>query len=144
MSYEEYQQSQILGHCWSIYLLLTDNFPIPEDFHAQYAVWIESALISGILLISLQIAESYQIHIREEYKFFKDNLEISRYSYTLVGADNQAVFRADSLPHHSADYKGQPLTHSPHHIHDNQGRICSFTGSLQDFIGEASNLILHV
>jgi len=143
MSYEEYQQNQILERCWSIYLLLSANLSIPENFPAQYPVLVEGALISGNLQINLKITEDHQLHLREEYKFSKGNLEISRYSYTLVGADNQTVFRADDLPYHNADYKGQPLAHPPHHIHDNQGHICSFTGNLQDFVKEIRNLISY-
>jgi hypothetical protein len=144
MSYEEYQQAQILDHCWSVYLLLTANLPLGEDFPAQYPALVESALISGNLQISLKITELYDLHVREEYRFFQGNLGISSYSYTLVDADNNAVFRADGLPYHNTDYKSQPLAHPPHHIHDRRGRIRSFSGNLQDFITEIKGIISHL
>ncbi len=140
MSYENYQQVQILDHCWSNYLLLSASFIISESFHTQYPILVESALISRTLRINLKTAESYNLHIREEYSFFKGSFKINSYSYTLVSTNDNVIFRADGLPHHKTDYKGQPLSHPPHHVHDRNGRICSFCGSLQEFITEIKNI----
>ena len=32
------------------------------------------------------------------------------------------------------DYKNKKLINFPHHLHDEKGRICSFSGDIADFI----------
>ena len=67
-------------------------------------------------------------------------LEISRYSYNVIDYTGNNLLRADNLPHHRTDYHGRALSHPPHHMHDERGRVRSFTGRVQDFIATAKTL----
>ena len=85
--------------------------------------------------------EGFILLLREEYEFTMHNLEILSYSYNLIDNSDNSIIRSDNLPHHQTDYKGHKLTHPPHHVHDKLGRICSFTGDLQDFINLVKDAI---
>ncbi len=79
--------------------------------------------------------------MRETYIFPQNELRIDSYSYPLIEIGNKAIIRADSAPHHKRDYRGKLLTHFPDHLHDDKGRICSFSGKLEDFIKLAAPFI---
>ena len=140
MPIEGRYQVQLLDHCWTLYTSLTDAFSLPERFHVAFPTSVENALISGALHISVPVGETMTLSLREEYAFAQQGLIVSRYSYNVIDNNGKNIFRADDLPYHQRDYRGQLLSHPPHHIHDEQGRICSFSGHLENFIAEAVRL----
>jgi hypothetical protein len=48
---------------------------------------------------------------------------------------------ADNLPFHRTDHRKRLLTHPPHHMHDQRGRVFSFSGDVHHFIADAKTLI---
>jgi hypothetical protein len=94
----------------------------------------ERVLITGLLQLRVQIDANHFLHVEEEYDFRNHELVIERYSYVLLDKNQEIDIRADSLPHHQTDYKKHRLRQFPHHLHDEQGRICSFTGRIEDFV----------
>jgi len=141
MRSEGRHRAALIDRCWSIYLSLTGAFTLPEDFHVEFPVAAESALITGVLHVSVPLSENLTLSLREEYPFGRQGLEISRYSYNLIDSAGSNLFRADNLPFHKADYRGRALTHPPHHMHDGRGRVLSFSGQVPDFINEAKNFL---
>lgn len=141
MSYESHREAQILNRCWSLYSLLTNAFSPSDTFHLGFPSLVETALISSDLQINLPVPEGFILLLREEYEFTMHNLEIHSYSYNLIDNNGTSILRSDNLPYHQTDYKEHKLTYPPHHIHDKQGRICSFTGNLEDFIGLVKDAI---
>lgn len=127
-------EAQILDRSWFIYSILTDAFSLTETFHLDFPSLVETTIISADLQISLPISKGLTLLLREEYEFVKHSLEIRSYCYNVIDDKDTSVLRADNLPYHRTDYKRHKLTHFPHHLHDKQGRICSFTGDLKDFI----------
>ncbi len=92
-------------------------------------------MISGYFQLAIEIGpKGYLLHIHEEYKFRDYRLAIKTYSYNLLDRNKNSVMRADSLPYHKVDYKGKKLTNFPHHLHDNKGKLCQFSGKIEDFI----------
>ena len=77
--------------------------------------------------------------IIEEYEFYDYDLRVQSYSYNLMDKNQNNILRADSMPNHHYDYKNKRLTNFPHHLHDEKGRICSFSGKVSDFIEHISN-----
>ena len=63
--------------------------------------------------------------------------------YLLLNQALEVVIRADSLPHHQRDYRKRRLQHFPHHLHDEKGRIRSFTGRVEDFVSEVITRLAH-
>jgi len=64
----------------------------------------------------------------------KEQLHIDYYSYVLSEIGDRFIIRADSAPHHERDYHRKLLTNFPHHLHDENKRVCSFSGKFEDFI----------
>lgn len=131
---EGQERALLIDRCWSIYLLLTERFAVPSNFHEEFPVLVERATISGLLHLTLHISEQHSLYIREEYEMAGHQLRIAGYSYTLIGPSSSPIFRADPLPHHRTDYRKRSLTAFPHHAHDPKGRILSFSGEISDFI----------
>jgi hypothetical protein len=52
----------------------------------------------------------------------------------LIETGDRVIIRADSAPHYERDYHRKLLTKFPHHLHDENKRVCSFSGKLEDFI----------
>jgi hypothetical protein len=142
MRFEGRRQGQLLDHCWSLYLWVTDAFTLPESFHVEFPVAVESALITGTLHITVPVTAQLTLSLREEYGFSQQGLEVSRYSYNVIDTQGNNLLRADNLPHHRTDYRGHTLTHAPHHMHDERGRVRPFTGHLQDFISYAKRFLV--
>lgn len=140
MPIEGRYQVQLLNHCWTLYTLLTDAFSLPERFHVEFPTSVEDALISGALHIRVPVAETRTLSLREEYAFGQQGLIVSRYSYNIIDNNGKNIFRADNLPYHQRDYRNQLLSYPPHHIHDEQERIRSFSGHLENFITETVRL----
>ena len=46
-------RAALLDRCWSIYLSLTRAFILSENFHVEFPVEVESALIAGALHVSI-------------------------------------------------------------------------------------------
>ncbi len=141
MRFESRQRAQLLDRCWSIYLWLTQTFILPESFHVEFPSAVESAIISGVLHFAVPITEKVTLSLLEEYAFGGQGLEVSRYSYNVIDHQRNNLLRADNLPYHQTDYRGRPLTHPPHHVHDERRRIRSFTGQVQDFISHAKSFL---
>ena len=141
MRFEGRRRAQLLDRCWSIYLWLTHDFPLPEHFHVEFPAAAESTLVAETLHLTVPISETLTLSLREEYKFERQVLEVSRYSYNVLDHQGSNLLRADNLPYHRTDYRGRVLTHPPHHLHDEQGRVRSFTGQVQDFITAAKNFL---
>lgn len=141
MPIEGHLRAQLLDRCWSIYLWLTQAFALPESFHAGFPAMAESALITSALHVTVPISEKLTLSLREEYAFGRQGLEVSRYSYNVIDQQGNNLLRADNLPYHRSDYRRRALTHPPHHIHDENGRVCSFTGAAQDFIEQAKTFL---
>ena len=142
MRSEGRRRAQLLDRCWSIYLWLTHTFSLPESFHVEFPAAAESALFTASLHVVAPITEKLTLTLREEYAFGRQGLEISRYSYNVIDHQGANLLRADNLPYHRTDYRGRALTHPPHHLHDERGRVRSFTGGVQDFINHAKSLLI--
>jgi hypothetical protein len=89
----------------------------------------------------VSIGEGLTLWLREEYVFDRQELLVSRYSYNVIGSSGKNLLRADNVPFHGTDYRRRALTHPPHHIHDQRGRVCSFGGSVYDFVAGAKALL---
>jgi hypothetical protein len=140
--YDPYQRGQIVDRCWLIYELISDTFVLPVEFHTQYPSVVELALTSGYLKLVVALGGSgYRIHISEEYGFDGYKLVLKTYVYMLFDRGKNSIIRADSLPHHKFDYKGHKLSHFPNHLHDETGRVCSFSGRIDDFVKRCSNVL---
>jgi len=137
-----HQRGLIIDRCWLIYDLMTEKFQLPHEFHIEFPSLVELALSSGYLQVLAEISRrGYFLHIHEEYDFREHTLLIKVYSYNLLDKGKHNIIRADSLPHHRVDYKGHKLTHFPHHLHDERGRICSFSGRIEDFVKRSSAIL---
>jgi len=131
---EGQERALLIDRCWSIYLLLTERFSVPSDFHEEFPVLVERATISGLLHLTVHLSEQHSLYVREEYEMAGHQLRIAGYSYALTGPTGTPLFRADPLPHHRTDYRKRSLTAFPHHLHDPKGRILSFSGEISDFM----------
>ena len=134
MSSERRRRALVLEHCWSLYQILTDTFVVPETFHTEFPVITETVLLTDALHIVLSLSSALTLSLREEYAFEQYTLQVRRYSYNVIDHAGVNVLRADNLPHHRTDYRGRPLPHPPHHMHDEHGRVLSFSGQVQDFL----------
>lgn len=141
MRSEGRHRAALIDRCWSVYLWLTRAFILPENFHVEFPVAAESALITGVLHVSVSLTETLTLSLREEYAFDRHKLEVSRYSYNVIDSAGNNLLRADNLPFHRTDYRGRPLTHPPHHMHDERARVLSFSGQVQDFINHAKTFL---
>lgn len=142
MLYDSHQRGQIIDRCWLIYELISDTFVPPDEFHIQYPSLVELALTSGYFKLIVELGGSgYRIHVYEEYGFFEYKLVLKTYVYMLFDRDKNSIIRVDSLPHHKIDYKGHELSHFPNHLHDEMGRICSFSGRIDDFVKRCSTVL---
>ena len=141
MPFEGRQRAALLDRCWSIYLSLTSAFNVPESFHVEFPVVVESALVSGALHVTVPVGEDMTLSLREEYAIDRQRLMVSRYSYNLIDAAGNNFYRADNLPFHRTDYRKRLLTYPPHHIHDHRGRVFSFSGDVRHFIADAKTLL---
>lgn len=128
-----HQRYLIADRCWLIYDLITNTFSVPDSFHLEFPAIAEIALASGYIEIRTQIEEEYLLHIHEEYSFQANTIARVSYSYNLLDVSQNNIIRADNLPHHRVDYRNRKLSHFPNHLHDERGRICSFTGEIADF-----------
>ena len=135
MLYDAYQQRLIIDRCWLIYNLISETFDVPHRFHLEFPSMVELAFTSGYLQLCVEISrKGHLLHIHEEYDFRDYEFIIRVYSYNLLDRSKDNIIRADSLPHHQVDYRRRKLTHFPHHLHDDRGRICSFSGWIEDFV----------
>lgn len=142
MLHDSHQRRLIINRCWLIYDLITKKFRLLHEFHMGFPSLAELALISGYLQVLVEITRrGHFLRIHEEYDFIEHMLVVKVYSYNLLGKSNHSIIRADSLPHHRIDYKGHNLSHFTDHLHDEKGRICSFSGKIEDFVKRASEII---
>ena len=142
MLHDSHQRRLIINRCWLIYDLITKKFRPLHEFHIEFPSLAEFALISGYLQVLLEITRrGHLLRIHEEYDFIEHMLVVKIYSYNLLDKGKHSIIRADSLPHHRVDYKGHNLSHFPDHLHDEKGRICSFSGKIVDFVKRASEII---
>lgn len=142
MLYDSYQQRLIIDRCWLIYDLVTETFNVPQQFHIEFPSVVELVLITGYLRVFIEISrKGHLLHIHEEYDFRNQELMIKVYSYILLDKSKHTIIRADPLPHHRVDYRRRKLTHFPHHLRDERGRICSFGGRLEDFVKRSATVL---
>ena len=142
MLFDKHQQQVILEHCWNIYDLITNTFHVDEDFHVEYISNIESVLLTNRLYFKATIEQDeYRLIIQEDYDFHFYELSVVNYSYILTDSTGHAVIWSDPAPHHQTDYRGQNLANFPHHLHDSKGRICNFSGRIEDFLKQIAKLI---
>jgi hypothetical protein len=140
--HDAHQRRLIINRCWLIYDLITKKFRPLHEFHIEFPSLAELALISGYLQVLVEITRrGHFLRIHEEFDFIEHMLVVKVYSYNLLDKSKHSIIRADSLPHHRVDYKGHNLSHFPDHLHDQKGRICSFSGKLQDFVKRASKIL---
>ena len=66
MPFEGRQRAALLDRCWSIYLSLTSALNLPESFHVEFPVVVESALLSGTLHVTVPIDSELTLSLREE------------------------------------------------------------------------------
>lgn len=83
MPFEGRQRAALFDRCWSIYLSLTNAFNVPESFHVEFPVVVESALVSGALHVTVPVGADMMLSLREEYVIDRQRLTINRYSYNL-------------------------------------------------------------
>lgn len=139
---DAHRQRLIAGRCWEIYDLITRTFTVQPEFTSEFPELAEQALITGALSLRIQIEQDLFLQIEEEYDFREHELIVETYSYLLLNQALEVVIRADSLPHHQRDYRKRWLQHFPHHLHDEKGRIRSFTGRVEDFVAEVITRLL--
>jgi len=140
--HNSHQRRLIINRCWLIYDLITEKFRPLHEFHIEFSSLVELALISGYLQVLVEISSrGHFLHIHEEYDFGEHRLKVKGYSYNLLDKSKRCIIRADSLSHHQVDYKTHKLSHFPDHLHDEKGRICSFTGKIEDFVKRALEII---
>jgi hypothetical protein len=140
--YDSYQRRLIIDRCWLIYDLITETFAVPHQFHIQFPSLVELALTSGYLQVLVEIGrKGHLLHNHEEYDFRNYELVIKVYSYSLLDKSKHSIIRADRLPHHRVDYRRRKLTHFPHHLHDERGKICSFSGQIEDFVKRVAAVV---
>jgi len=140
--HNSHQRGLIIDRCWLIYDLITEEFQPPHEFTIEFPSLVELALSSGYLQVFVEISRSgYFLHIHEEYDFREHTFSVKAYSYNLLDKGKNNIIRADCLAHHQVDYKGHKLTHFPHHVHDEKGRICSFSGRIEDFLTRSSAVL---
>jgi hypothetical protein len=125
----------ITNRAWEVYSLWqklpNQEISQPADIDAQVGL----AVLSDILQLHVAWPSSNKrLSVRETYTFPQNRLCLASYSYALIEIGERAIIRADSSPHHERDFRGKLLTRFPHHLHDEKGRICSFSGKLEDFI----------
>ena len=139
MLYNSHQRRLVAERCWLIYDLISETFRVPDEFHIEFPSLVELALISGYFQVLVEVdRKGHFLHIHEEYDFKDRELIVKIYSYNFLDRSKHSIIRADSLPHYQVDYKGRKLKHFPHHLHDERGRICSFSGRIEDFIKRSS------
>ena len=85
-------------------------------------------------ILTLPLTTQYVLYLREECEVTGHQLQTRSYSYTLTGPGSIPLVRADSLPYHRTNFRKQPLSTFPHHLHDDKGRIQPFTDRLNDFL----------
>ncbi len=142
MLYNSQQRGLIIDRCWLIYELVSDKLLPPDEFHIQYPNFVEFALTSGYFQVLVEVGRSgHSLHIHEEYEFVEYKLKLKAYVYILFDKTKNNIIRADSLPHHRTDHKGHRLAHVPNHLHDEMGRICSFTGRIEDFVKKSCTIL---
>lgn len=108
----------------------------------DYLIDVESALLTNRLYFKVTIEQGeYYLIIQEDYDFHFYELSVGNYSYILTDNTGHTVIWSDSAPHHETDYRGQNLTNFHHHLHDPKGRICDFSGRIEDFLKEVTKLI---
>lgn len=140
---EAHRQRLIAERCWEIYDLVTRTFTLQPEFTSEFPELAGQALITGALSLRIQVEQDHFLQIEEEYDFREHALIVATYSYLLLNQALEVVIRADSLPHHQRDYRKRRLQHFPHHLHDEQGRIRSFTGRVEDFVAEVITRLAH-
>ncbi len=127
MLHNSHQRRLIIERCWLIYDLITEKFQPPHEFHIEFPSLVELALSPGYLQVLVEISRrGHFLHIHEEYDFREHMLVIKIYSYNLFDKGKHNIIRADSLPHH---------------LHDEKGRICSFSGQIDDIVKRSSPII---
>lgn len=132
---EAHRKRLILERCWLIYDLITTAFETPDLFHADFPQIAEAALVWFYLRLSVNIhCAGYTLDIHEEYSFEGYELVVESYSYNLIDAGGNWIIRADRSPHYRKDHKNKELVCFPHHLHDEKGRIVSFSGEIEAFI----------
>ena len=142
MLHDSHQRRLIINRCWLIYDLITKKFRPLHEFHIEFPSFAELALISGYLQVLVGVTRiGHFLRIHEEYDFIEHMLVVKVYSYNLLDKSKHSIIRADSLSHHRVDYKSHKLSHFPDHLHDEKGRICSFSGKIEDFVKRASEII---
>lgn len=141
MPSDAWQRWQIYERCWKIYDLITNTFRLPQNFHAHFPDRVEMAVVMFLLHLEAPLPLDYNLRIEEEYDFPGKGLEIKTYSYVLLHKNEAIVIRADPSPHHPLDYRKRKLVDFPHHLHDEKGRIRSFTGRLEDFLKEIEKVL---
>lgn len=142
MFHDSNQQRLIIDRGWLIYDLISSKFIVPHQFHVEYPSVLENAIITGYFQLSVVIdKKQHLLRIHEEYAFRDYELVIKAYSYNMLDKNENNIIRADSLPHYKTDYKGKKLKNFPHHLHDKAGRICQFSGKIEDFIGSITLIL---
>lgn len=128
----------IANRAWEIYWLLQKLPEQENDLLSNLDHQIEDAThVGNLRLHALWPSLNKKLSVYERYAFPKEQLQIDYYSYVLSEMGDHAIIRADSAPHHERDYHRKLLANFPHHLHDENGRICSFSGELEDFINLA-------
>ena len=132
----------IANRAWEIYVLLQKLLVHENELLSNLEGRIEDAAFTGSLrLFAHWPSLNKKFSVQERYVFPKEQLHIDYYSYVLSEIGDRVIIRADSAPHHERDYHRKLLTNFPHHLHDENGRICSFSGKLEDFISLATPYI---
>lgn len=141
MLLDKHQKQLVIDRCWYIYDQITNTFHVDDDFHVDYLLDVESALLTNRLYFKVKIEHGDNfIIIQEDYDFHLHELSIEGYSYILTDKTGHTVIWSDPAPHHKLDYRGQALSHFPHHLHDSKGRICNFSGKIEDFLMEVKKM----
>jgi len=138
---DAHSRRRIAERCWQVYDLISRHFQPAPDFHLEFPEAAELAILSGALQARVVISPQHTLIIHEEYEVREHELVVAFYSYMLLAEGDRVRLRADPLPHHRVDYRGHKLAHFPHHLHDEHGRIQSFSGRLEDFLARAAALI---
>ncbi len=125
----------VTNRAWEIYSQLQKLSPAEASIISDIEEQIHLAITTDIIQLDMVLPRVHKkLVVRETYAFPQNELRIASYSYSLIEIGKSAIIRADSAPHHERDYRGKRLSHFPNHLHDEAGRICSFSGKLENFV----------
>lgn len=136
---DEHWRGWIAKHCWDLYSVVTSNFTVDYESYEKFCDIVPKVPDAGLFRVSIEFESAHVLEIREEYERKEHTVEVVNYSYVLREKTGKNILRADTEGRHPIDHMGHELPNPPHHLHDEQDRICYFTGQFNDFVERAKH-----